>query len=512
MLALGILLACCSSGFALNPSLDVNQYAHTAWKVSEGFFKSGIWSVAQTPDGYLWLGTEFGLLRFDGMRAVPWQAPTGEQLPSSDVRSLRVGRDGSLWIGTYRGLARWNNGKLTHYPELDGLIVEWLLEDREGTFWAVAGWTLSEARLCRIQGGHAHCYGENGGPGSEVTTIYEDSKGNLWAGAMSGVWRWKPGPPKLYPMPGPAQRTYALTESDDGILIARRDGLTKLRNGKFEQYLFPPGLQFQPGRLLRDRDGGLWVGALGDSGLLHIHQGRADRVTPAYGVSGDLSGDAIRSFFEDREGSIWVSTGDGLDRFREFAVPTFSVQQGLCSRGVASVLAAKDGSVWLSTERGLNRWNKGQYSIYRKAELHPLRGSPVGELTAQQAAEPGTSISEILVRGLPEDELTSLFEDTDRNVWISTASAFGFLKDEQFIPVISVPPGNVLAITGDRAGNIWVSHDDGLFVLHQAQLVNRIPWSNLGQREPARALLHDAVQDGLWIGFREGGVAFLRNG
>ena len=90
--------------FALDPSLDVSQYAHTAWTIREGFFKGNIYSMAQTPDGYLWLGTEFGLLRFDGIRSIPWQPPAGQHLPDNGITSLLVTRDGTLWIGTYAGL------------------------------------------------------------------------------------------------------------------------------------------------------------------------------------------------------------------------------------------------------------------------------------------------------------------------------------------------------------------------------------------------------------------------
>ena len=71
VVVLSIWLACCSFAFALDPALDISQYAHTAWKVRDGFAKGVIYAIAQTPDGYLWLGTEFGLLRFDGVRAVP---------------------------------------------------------------------------------------------------------------------------------------------------------------------------------------------------------------------------------------------------------------------------------------------------------------------------------------------------------------------------------------------------------------------------------------------------------
>src|SRR5215468_198406 len=111
----GVLLACCPCALALDPALDINQYAHTAWKVQEGFSKGYITAIAQTPDGYLWLGTEFGLIRFDGVRAAPWQPPAGEHLPSSSIFSLLAGRDGTLWIGTAKGLVSWKNGKFTHY-------------------------------------------------------------------------------------------------------------------------------------------------------------------------------------------------------------------------------------------------------------------------------------------------------------------------------------------------------------------------------------------------------------
>src|SRR5580704_13809932 len=136
VVGLGILLACCACAFALNPSLDVSQYAHTAWKVRDGFVKGGITSIAQTPDGYLWLGTEFGLVRFDGVRLVAWQPPAGQHLPDNYIRGLLAARDGTLWIGTLKGLESWKAGKLTAYPELVEHVVDALIEDRNGTVWA----------------------------------------------------------------------------------------------------------------------------------------------------------------------------------------------------------------------------------------------------------------------------------------------------------------------------------------------------------------------------------------
>lgn len=97
---LGMLLAARPCAFALDPSLDISQYAHKAWRVRDGFVKGTISSIAHTPDGYLWLGTEFGLQRFDGVQPVPWQPPAGQHLPSSSVLGLLAARDGTLWIGT----------------------------------------------------------------------------------------------------------------------------------------------------------------------------------------------------------------------------------------------------------------------------------------------------------------------------------------------------------------------------------------------------------------------------
>ena len=147
-LLLSILLASCACAFASDTSLDVSQYAHTAWKIREGFTKGTIFSIAQTPDGYLWLGTEFGLVRFDGVRAIPWQPPAGEQLPSSWINALLVARDGTLWIGTEKGLASWKDGKLTQYPEVAGQVVTALLEDAAGTLWFGV---RNPGRLCAVR-------------------------------------------------------------------------------------------------------------------------------------------------------------------------------------------------------------------------------------------------------------------------------------------------------------------------------------------------------------------------
>jgi signal transduction histidine kinase/ligand-binding sensor domain-containing protein len=469
----GALLACCGIAFALNPSLDINQYAHKPWTIREGFFKGSVNAVAQTPDGYLWLGTEFGLLRFDGIRAVPWEPPAGEHLPGGSVRALIAARDGRLWIGSVNGVASWKDGKLTQYPELAAVVVS-LIEDHEGTIW-VSESVSPNGRLCAIQGATVKCYGEDGSFGRYVVPVYEDSRGNLWVGASTGLWRWKPGPPKLYPLPDLAQ---GLLEGDSGaVLISAHDGIRQLVDGKIEAYL-PPGAaqKFTPLRLLRDRNGGLWIGTL--DGLLHVHQGRTD----AFARSDGLSGDFVEALFEGREGGIWVATTDGLDRFRDFAAATISVKQGLSNAYVSSVLAARDGSVWLGMPNGLNRWNDGQVTVYRK----------------------GTS-------GLPDDYVESLFQDDRGRIWVSTRRGVASFENGRFTPVSGVPGGVVHAIAGDSAGNLWIGYEQGLFHLLAGKVVEQVPWARLGHKDFATTLLPDTAQGGLWLGFFQGGVEYFKD-
>src|ERR1700688_3546216 len=128
-------LVCPRSALGLDPSLEISQYAHTPWKFRNGFLSGAVYAIAQTRDGYLWLGTQSGVVRFDGVRAAPLVVPRGQELPSTAVGALLAARDGTLWIGTFDGLASWSNGRLTEYPALAHQTVLALVEGRDGTVW-----------------------------------------------------------------------------------------------------------------------------------------------------------------------------------------------------------------------------------------------------------------------------------------------------------------------------------------------------------------------------------------
>jgi PAS domain S-box-containing protein len=494
-ITLAVLLACCPWAFGLDPSLDVSQYAHTTWKMGDAVFKGNIGAIAQTPDGYLWVGTDSGLLRFDGVRAVPWQPPGDQHLPSNNVASLLATRDGTLWIGTWKGLASWKDGKLTLYPDLAGLLILPLLQDREGTVWAGGFAYTPPGKLCAIQNGIVKCYGEDGSLGNGVLGLFEDRTGNLWAGTRTGLWRWKPGPAKFYSLPGEVAGIQGLSEDDNGeLLIALRGRIARLVDGKAETvYSYPVPLRQSFSRtLLRDRDGGFWIG-LGQ-GLVHVHQGRTDTFAQTDG----LSGDQIMNLFEDREGNIWVATAAGLDRFRHYAVVTYSVKEDLPNLAV-SVLTARDGSVWVDGSERLTRWTQGQVTIFSGRRV--------------RAARP--FVREVIDQGLPSSELVylSLLQDHGGRIWIAGPRGVRYLDNDRFTSIRGIPGGIVYSIAEDTGGNLWFANlDHGLLELHGDRVVEQIPWAGLGHKDQAMAVAADPVQGGLWLGFFQGGVAYLKDG
>ena len=318
------------SAFALDPTLDVSQYLHSSWKSRDGFLQGYINAMAQTPDGYLWLGTVSGLLRFDGVRAVRWQLPSGERLPNEDVLSLYVASDGRLWIGTRKGLASWKNDRLSHYPDLDGLTISGLTETRNGTIWVAAASPSDAGRLCSFRADEAHCEERAANLDVDVLgyeSIYADAAGNLWLGQKNVLMRWKPHPTERYELTGNLLGFVEDPDRDEALLVSTDHGILRIEGGRSEPYPLPAWVPpFTPVKMLRDRDGGLWIAAL-DGGLVHVHRGKVD----LFRQSDGLSGNRTLALLEDREGSIWVASMEGLDRFRDPGVVTISMKQGLSS-------------------------------------------------------------------------------------------------------------------------------------------------------------------------------------
>jgi signal transduction histidine kinase/ligand-binding sensor domain-containing protein len=488
-----------SCAFALNAALDVSQYVHTTWKVGEGLFKSRITAIAQTSDGYLWFGTELGLLRFDGVRAVPWQPPIDHPLPSSAIERLLAARDGTLWIGTNQGLASWKDGQLVRYDQFAGSVVGTILEDSGGAIWSTR--FLNRWTVCRLQSGQVTCEREDG-PGADAIGLYEDGRRNLWVGTLNGVWRWGPGPRTFHSVPGEVDGIQGMSEGTDGsLLMSTVGGLRRLVDGRVVmEYAFPPSMRSVEARLLlRDRDGGLWVGTT-TSGLVHIHDG----ITDVFSQVDGLSGNDVSALLEDHEGTIWVATNSGLDRFRESPVVPYSVRQGLSKGTVTSVLAVHDGAVWVGMADGLNRWTNTQVTVYRAG----------GDRRADVRQPPSSrTVHEVLDAGLT-GSIESMLEDRQHRIWLSTSRGVGALEKGRFVTINGIPGGTTRAIVEDASGTIWIANPSvGLFRLPEGRLpAEQISWTVLKHDDVVSAAAADPAGAGLWFGFFRGGIVHFADG
>src|SRR6202795_3127096 len=423
---------------ALDTGRQISQYWHTAWRIEGGGVAGAPNVMAQTTDGYLWIGTQAGLMRFDGVRFVAWRPPEGIELPSSRINSLLGARDGSLWIGTSMGLARWRNGNLTNYKDATGSIMA-ILEDRTGAIWIARG-TLSDKRgpLCKFTDAGLRCYGRDDGLALPfAVTLANDSLGNVWLAGGAMVSRWQTSSADTYVPAGlnPAENfngVLALASRPDGsvwvgsVHAGKGGGLQQLAQGAWKPFVTPEfdGSTLKVTVLLLDRDRSLWVETLNE-GIYRIQGNKVDHFRGSDG----LSGNAVSGIFPDREGNIWIATSRGIDNFHDIRVASFSTRQGLGADQVNSVLASRDGTVWI-----------GNYG------LDVLR---LGKITSIQPRN-----------GLPGREMTSLLEDRVGRLWVGVDQELAVYEQGKFRKIHArdgSPLGIVRAMTEDVDGSIWAA-------------------------------------------------------
>ncbi len=266
--------------FALDPTSHISQYGHSVWRIRDGYFGGAPQVIAQTTDGYIWVGTDAGLFKFDGVRFVPWKPPSGEELLSTQINSLLSAQDGSLWIGTESGLAHLVNNRLILYQKNEGWAAEDIFEDRDGKIWFRRLRPDDKTHsLCRVLDAGVRCYGSNDGADVYgLGPIAQDPSGDLWVGGDTNFVKWRPGAAKVY-------RPNAL-QSNEGNQGVRA--------------------------LLPAADGSLWIGmavrARG-AGLQHMVDGTLKPF-----LAPNLNGEtlSVEALCVDRQNSLWVGTTQGL--------------------------------------------------------------------------------------------------------------------------------------------------------------------------------------------------------
>jgi len=484
------------SASALDPSRQISQYSHTAWRITDGFFNGTPQAIAQTADGYLWIGTEAGLVRFDGVRFVPWTAPNSEHLPSSRIHSLLGTHDGSLWIGTSRGLVKWNHFELTSIQGGSSFI-ESLVEGPQGKVWLTTSQVRDHAGpLCEVAEDTLHCHGASEGiPFLFAQPLLGDAQGNLWFGSSLGVGHWVPGKVasgevKTFPLRGLQGNDLlrgitAIASGPDGSILAGMErtggglGLQQLTHGEWKDYSLPQlnGAQLSVTALLRDRDQGLWIGTA-NSGVYHVHGDQAEH----FGGADGLSSDSIQSFYEDREGNVWVATSRGIDRFHDTPVISFSIREGLTSEDADAVFAAHDGTVWIGNLQALDFLRQGKLSSIAQRN------------------------------GLPGRLITSLLEDHQHRLWVGIDNGLAVYDNGKFYPVKKPdgkPLGIVTALIEDTDYDVWAAvTQPALYRIQNLQVQDEF----VPPQVPRVASMAADVKQGVWLGLSSGVLARLRHG
>ncbi|TVP42857.1 MAG: hypothetical protein EA350_14755 [Gemmatimonadales bacterium] len=437
----------------LDPTRPVTQFGVEAWTQRDGLPQNFVPALAQTPDGYLWAGSERGLVRFDGSRMVVLLPENTPGLPSAWVTHLLVDSDGTLWIGTGSGaVARMRNGvfeTVASAEQLDGSAIRALLRDPDGRIWVgtesagvvVLGADGAEVARIGVEAGLSDRFitslagsFEAGGSG-----VAGADPGVLWVGTPRGVDRVDLATlsvrPRIVTLEG-VQPTTLLAEADGTLWVGTGGGgVLRVREG----VVLPAGPEAALGTafistLLRDRGGALWIGTNG-AGLHRIFEGRMESLTAARGFPGDL----VRALLEDREGNLWVGqTSAGLIRLQNGIFDWFGAPEGLSMNVALGLLEARDGAIWAGTPgEGVNRAFEDEVTTWRTRE------------------------------GLGADFVLTVSEAPDGAVWVGTLGGGVSRIDPRAPPgrqVTSWGPADgllgpqVTVVHWDRTGTLWIGY------------------------------------------------------
>ena len=485
---------------SVEPTARVTQLAHRAWRTGDDGLMGTPQASAQTRDGYIWVSTENGLYRFDGMRFTKWTPLAGESLPSVSLWHLFGARDGSLYVSTDRGLARIRDGHVYTYPGSP----RWpgpFVEDRDGGLWmGISGLHSNPSAICKVGEADLTCFGKSEGFSCvRGVSNATSSDGFLWVGSAESICRWKPGTKpdtELIP-PLSGRRGFngvtSLASTKDGQLWAglkrsgQGAGLLRRTNGHWTPYIVPgiDGRTLSVSTLFPERNGALWIGTA-DKGLYRLVDGRLDHFDSIDG----LSDRHVLSIFEDHERGIWVVTPKGVDHFRDYAVLGFTSSEGSFADHANSVATDRSGSVYLASRT-----------------LAHLSGDNLTQLRDD--------------KGKLLDDVQFLFTDSRDNVWIGAGNRLFVKRDQRVVFEVSgFPAGRdeyVAYVTEDHAHDIWVSvedlgsHESRLIQIRNYEVVNRFELSSVVGKQIVNAIAPNS-SGGLWVGGSLHGLFWFHNG
>lgn len=495
--------------FVLHATAAAAEYSHRVWRTEDGLPQNRVQAIAQTPEGYLWVGTSEGLARFDGVRFLIFDRSNTPAITDNSILSLEALPDGSLWIGTEGGgLLHYARGVFQAFGEKEGLTNGFIRAthvDRNGTLWVG-----TDRGLFRYSNhGFVRLDGTPEVPLASVISMAEDAAGKIWIATGAGMLEFSAGRLSRAPCDGQAP----------GLAIALlRERL--IADGCGVPAVAIPNLPVSS--LHRDADGTLWVGTVG-KGLLSINL--SSGATTSYPSPSVIPDNTVLLLFEDRQHSIWVGAQDGLVRLSHAAVTTLAAPEGLLDDNVSTIYEDRGGKLWIVTFSGqlyrLNGATPERYSL--PAPLRDLRfrtvfmdshggywfgtnGAGVVHLSDGRAAHFTRQ------EGLRSDSIRQIFEDSKGMIWFATSSGLSRWTGSGFANYyleegLSYPSVRCLAETAD--GDVLAGTDAGLNRIRDGKIVSDPAFAGLKQEK-----IWSIYVDGksLWLGTRGGGLVLVRDG
>lgn len=520
------LLSCCALALSTPiAAFDVNEvrarYTITSWTEKDGMPSSYIRAIAQDHDGYLWLATYSGLVRFDGERFVTWKPRDGVALPSDDLSGLLVAHDGSLWVGGLGSLTHIVDGRIdTHKPPPDGLFdgyVSALLEDSAGTIWAAG-----QDGIAKFDGTHWEKVGaQQGLPSRPAISLHQDQSGVLWVGTSVGAYKRIPSTGHFQAV-GPASLAYAIEniaqDNAGDIVITHPTHLITDLSGPAPDHNDPELNRSHGTRLLRDREGSLWVGTR-SQGIVRIHDEHDIRRRVIERLTRDdgLSADSVLALFEDREGNIWVGTPFGLNRLSENAIIPVPMGQGMTGH-VRAVTAAEDGSIWAATDESLLQFSGKEQTRFDWGSRLPTR-TIVALHRDPQTATLWISTNEGLVRfasgrfqpfvmpgGLELYRVRSITTDKDGHLWLCDADRGVFRSTDRTLTSFDLIVANKPAATvyAARDGRVWIGLVNGTVRSYQDGKLRAFAEGDGLPAGSTITAIHEDRSGAIWVGTHHG--------
>lgn len=506
-----------------NEPFAFSDYVFRAYGTEAGLPQNTVSVIRQTRDGYLWLGTQGGLARFDGVRFKVYGLAEG--VPSVPVRALCEDHEGSLWIGTYGGgLSRWRDGRMVTFTEEQGLPnvnVTALAEDTAGRVWVGTATGLSLWKDSKTVQDEVL----SGLRGDYIRALLRGRQDVMWISTSRGLFEFAGG--HLTECVGPAGdvkiSAYCLLEDRGGNLWASiGDGKVLCRqNGVWVKYGEASGLPWPYVTSLEEgTDGTVWAGSL-DAGLYYFKENHFHAITKQEGVSGD----DIRSLLADHEGNLWVGTrSGGLIRLAQRKVSVYGPAQGLAHDFIRAVAETADGSLWVGTtggglyrsgSEGFARFGDNRIAFYTSVEsvLATRDGSLWWGCSGALLQWKGDKLASFYTRDgqpwLGYAAVTALCEDSQGGLWLGTGK--GVLlhcRDGVFTPFAGrVARGSVTALALEPDGTLWIGSSAGGLSCVRGDIFENFSRANGFPSSHIRTLYLDP-EGTLWIG--TGGAGLIR--